>query len=48
VRLSLNGSTIVGPWTANLGTTPIGRVQIGDTALFTWTANFDDIVVTSS
>ncbi|HYZ12826.1 MAG TPA: metallophosphoesterase [Actinomycetota bacterium] len=48
VRLSLNGSTIAGPWTANLGTTPIGRVQIGDTALFTWTANFDDIVVTSS
>jgi hypothetical protein len=48
VRLSLNGSTIAGPWTANLGTTPIGRVQIGDTTLFTWTANFDDFVLTSS
>jgi hypothetical protein len=38
---------ISGPWTANLGTVPIGRIQIGDTTLRTWTANFDDVVVTS-
>jgi calcineurin-like phosphoesterase family protein len=46
LRLSLNGSTIAGPWTANLGTTPIGRIQIGDTTAITWTANFDDVWVT--
>jgi hypothetical protein len=45
LTLSLNGSVVAGPWTADLGTTPIGRIQIGDTALKTWTANFDDVVV---
>jgi glycosyl hydrolase family 26 len=44
--LALNGSTIAGPWTANLGATWIGRIQVGDTALKTWTAYFDDVVVT--
>jgi hypothetical protein len=45
LRLSLNGAVLAGPWIANTGTTPIGRIQIGDTALKTWTGNFDDIVV---
>ena len=32
-------------WAANTGTTPVGRIQIGDTGAKTWTANFDDVVV---
>lgn len=40
-----DGVAIVNAWTANTGTTPIGRVQIGDTAAKTWSANFDDVVV---
>jgi hypothetical protein len=28
---------------ADTGTDPIGRVQVGDTAAKTWTANFDDV-----
>ena len=32
-------------WAANTGTTPVGRIQIGDTAAKTWTANFDDVIV---
>jgi hypothetical protein len=43
--LYLNGSHIVTGWAANTGTTPVGRIQIGDTAAKTWTANFDDVIV---
>ena len=43
--LYLNGSRIVNAWAANTGTTPVGRIQIGDTAAKTWTANFDDVIV---
>ncbi len=43
--LYLNGTQIAGPWTANTGTTPIGRIQIGDNAAKTFTANFDDVVL---
>jgi hypothetical protein len=43
--LYLNGTRIAGPWTANLGTTPIGRIQIGDNAAKTFTANWDDVVL---
>ena len=43
--LYLNGTRIVNAWAANTGTTPVGRVQIGDTASKTWTANFDDVIV---
>ena len=39
-----NGSQ-VGSWTANNGTTDIGRVQIGDTAAVTDTVNYDDVVI---
>jgi hypothetical protein len=41
--LYLNGSAVVNGWTANTGTTPVGRIQIGDTATNSWTINFDDI-----
>ena len=38
---------IVTNWSANTGTTPIGRVEIGDAGAMTFTANFDDVVVTN-
>jgi arylsulfatase A-like enzyme len=44
-QLFLNG-TRIGDWTANNGTAPIGRVQIGDDAAKTVTVNVDDVVVT--
>jgi chitodextrinase len=40
-----DGTKIVNAWTADTGTVPIGRIQIGDTAAKTWTANFDDVRV---
>lgn len=41
-----DGAVIVDAWSANTGTTPIGRIQVGDTAAKTWTANFDDVDLT--
>lgn len=46
--LYLDGTQVVAGWTADTGTTPVSRVQIGDTKAKTWTANFDDVVVDSS
>jgi hypothetical protein len=43
--LFLNGSQI-GSWSANNGTAPITRVQIGDDAAKTVTINIDDVLVT--
>ncbi len=40
-----DGNPILTVPTANTGTTPIGRVQIGDTAAKTFTANFDHVVL---
>jgi hypothetical protein len=40
-----DGLRILDQWVANTGTTPIGRVIIGDTAAKTWAANFDQVVV---
>jgi chitodextrinase len=40
-----DGTQIVTDWQADSGTTPVGRIQIGDTAAKTWTANFDDVIV---
>ena len=40
-----DGVVVVNDWQANTGTTAIGRVQIGDTAAKTFTANFDHVVV---
>ena len=36
---------IVTNWVADTGTTPVGRIQIGDTAAKTFTANFDTVIV---
>ena len=38
-----DGVKIVNGWVANTGSTPIGRIQIGDTAAKTFTANWDDV-----
>jgi hypothetical protein len=41
----LDGAKILDAWTANTGTTPVGRVQIGSNAGETLTINYDDVVV---
>jgi hypothetical protein len=43
--LYLNGNRIVSGWLTTTGSDPVGRVQIGDTAAKTWTANWDDVIV---
>jgi hypothetical protein len=43
--LYLNGDRIVNGWPTSTGSDPVGRIQIGDTAAKTWTANWDDVVV---
>ena len=43
--LYLNGSKIVDAWATATGVDPVGRVQIGDTASKTWSANWDDLIV---
>jgi hypothetical protein len=43
--MSRDGTVIVDRWQADVGTTPIGRIQIGDSAAKTWTANFDDVAI---
>jgi N-acetylneuraminic acid mutarotase len=40
-----DGVRFVNNWVANTGTTPIGRIEIGDAAAGTYTVNFDDVVV---
>ena len=40
-----DGAKIVNAWAANTGTTPVGRVEIGNAQAVTATINFDDIVV---
>ncbi len=40
-----DGAPIVNNWVVNAGTTPVGRIEIGDTAAGTFTVNFDDVVV---
>ncbi|MEO8424460.1 MAG: hypothetical protein ABI595_11210, partial [Actinomycetota bacterium] len=42
-NLYRDGVQIVTNWQADTGTTPVGRVQIGDTAAKTFTANFDNV-----
>ena len=43
-----DGVKIVSGWVANTGTTPVGRVEIGDNGAKTFTMNFDDVVVTDT
>lgn len=40
-----DGVLIVNDWVANTGTTPVGRIQIGDTAAKTFTVNLDHVVL---
>ena len=40
-----DGIRIVNAFAANTGSTPIGRIVIGDTAAKTFTVNIDDVVV---
>ena len=40
-----DGVRIVNGWTANTGTAPVGRVEIGNAQAVTATVNFDDVVV---
>jgi hypothetical protein len=40
-----DGVTVLNDWAANTGSTPVGRINLGDTAAKTWTANFDNVVV---
>ncbi|MEO8425152.1 MAG: PKD domain containing protein [Actinomycetota bacterium] len=46
--LYLNGAPIVSNWVANTGTTPVGRIEIGDPDIKTWSGNFDDVVLDST
>jgi hypothetical protein len=43
--LYLDGAAIVSAWPANTGTSPIGRVLLGDYQAKTWTANYDFVVL---
>ncbi len=43
--LRRDGAALLTGWVADTGGAGIGRVQIGDTAAKTWSANFDDVVV---
>jgi hypothetical protein len=43
-----DGIQIVNAWAANTGTTPVGRIEIGDTLARTFTMNVDDVVVDRS
>ena len=40
-----DGTEIISDWVANTGTTPVGRIQIGDTAANTFTINWDHVVL---
>jgi hypothetical protein len=43
--LYLDGTPVVTSWTANTGTTPIGRIQVGTSANATFTGGFDEVVL---
>ncbi len=43
--LSRDTVVVLSGWTADTGTAPAGRVQVGATARMTWTANFDRVLV---
>lgn len=46
--LSRDGATIVNAWVANTGSTPIGRLEIGDVTAKTFTIGFDDVRMDSA
>ena len=47
-NLYRDGVLILNQWVANTGSTPIGRIELGDFNARTWTANFDTVVVDQS
>jgi hypothetical protein len=47
LEAKVNGTSVLGPWTADLGTNPIGAIQVGDDAATTAALSVDDVVVTT-
>ncbi|MEO8425151.1 MAG: hypothetical protein ABI595_14740 [Actinomycetota bacterium] len=45
LSLFLDGALVGGPWAQSLGSTPFGRVMVGDSDVKTVTVNYDDVVV---
>ncbi len=43
--LYLNGAKIVNGWVQDTGTTPVAKINLGESADRTFTVNFDDVVV---
>lgn len=43
--LYYDGAKVLDQWVADTGSSPVGRINIGDTSAKTWTANFDRVVV---
>jgi hypothetical protein len=44
-RLYYNGSSILGPWTVNNGTTPFGAINLIENSGKTFSAYLDNVVV---
>lgn len=44
-RLFLNGTSVLGPWTVNNGTVPIGAINLWENTAKTFSMNVDDVVV---
>ncbi|MCI3948436.1 MAG: domain containing protein [Acidimicrobiales bacterium] len=47
LQVEVNGTSVLGPWTADLGTTAIGTIQVGDDSATTATVSVDDVRVTT-
>ena len=47
LRVHVDGAPVLGPWTADLGSTAIGSVQVGDDSATTATVSVDDVRVTT-
>jgi hypothetical protein len=47
LQVKVNGTSVLGPWTTDLGTTAIGTIQVGDDAATTAALSVDDVTVTT-
>jgi len=47
LQVKVNGTSVLGPWTTDLGTAAIGTVQVGDDSATTATLSVDDVQVTT-
>jgi hypothetical protein len=47
LQVEVNGTSVLGSWTADLGTTAIGTIQVGDDSATTATVSVDDVRVTT-